>query len=109
MNLEQLKKIGTISQELVPFKRSITDENGDEVEFEFFVRRVSFSDYETLADASREGKQRSAMIHACIRLGEDGSEVIPMELVDALSVELGTVFVLAIHDVMNPSKADPKT
>lgn len=108
MNLEQLKKIGTVCQDKVLFKRSITDENGDEVEFEFFVRRVSFADYMTLAEAGKSGKQQNAMIHACIRLG-DGDEIIPMDVIDSLSAELGIIFVLAIHEVMNPSKADPKT
>ena len=66
-----------------------------------FVKKVSFYDFEKLyLDKNESTDSQSALIvSTCIRLGENGDELLPYDVACNLHPSLGISLVNAVHEV----------
>lgn len=103
MNLNDLETVDT-SLEKVDAKW--TQEDGEEVEASFYVRKAPHSEFErVIRQADSEDLSRDCLlICSCIRLGEKGKEVIPYEVAERLPSSTVLAFKDKIDRVYSPGK-----
>jgi hypothetical protein len=107
MNLGELEQNGGIvNGELVKktgiWKKFNADTGKfEEVEVDFFVKRSSWLEYQSVLKSNEGGIIEAELLSicACIRLGEDGSEQIPYELAEKLEAGLVNVFREGIAEI----------
>lgn len=109
MDLKQLKAIGAFANStLIPFTKSWTTPEGEEIEFSFFVVRRSFGQAEEFYKMSQEKRTISAsatLIAETIRLGDKGQERLSYDQAYGLEPSLASVFFDAITEASTPKKA----
>lgn len=100
MDLKELKgKGGFVPSALV--KKSVQwEHNGETLDFDIFVRRLSFGVIEKmLANNDNEQSRTSMLIAACICLGDGGKESLSYDDAYQLEPTLARVFADALKEV----------
>lgn len=103
MKLSDLKG-AVVSGELVKKHLEWTrDVDGEEVTdtFDIFVKRPSFGDVERIFVGGDDKSRSAAMISACVRMGDNGEELITYDQAYQLAPSLAALFSEAIKDVQS--------
>lgn len=104
--LKQLKAAGGFVSD-VPVKKQIKfNIEGQDIDADIHVRRLSAGDYESIYVADTEGRSRTAsIISQCITLGDDGKEKIKFEEAYKLHPNLAGAMVNAFNEVNAAKKS----
>lgn len=116
MDLKQLKAAGGIvtGDQMTKVSKTWTNPDGQEFELDFFVRRQSFYDVESLylttqeqtgPKAAKRQSSNAQLIAQSIRLGKAGEVELSYEDACRLEPTLAQVFITAIHELQLQKKS----
>ena len=119
MNINDLKNRGAFVDRLLvkankKWERIGQDGRPASDEVSFFVRRVSYMDFKSALSGGSESMASvkldpdCLLICACIRLGDDGEELLEYSDAESLEPALFKLFIEAINDVYGGHNTDPK-
>lgn len=75
--------------------------------FEIFVKKISFGDLKR-AYAGNDIESQSRLLALCVRLGEEGEEVLTYEKAYSLEGSLGLALIEAVNKVIGVADKEPK-
>jgi hypothetical protein len=118
MDLKQLQELGGFVPK-APIKRSVKWQplnedgtpKGDELQFDIFIRKLSFGSLERLFDDKQpmDRARMSAYIADAVCLGEGGKQRLSYQQAFDLEPTLATAFMSAVGEVNGVKKEEAKT
>lgn len=113
MKLGDLQKAGGVANgELIKKKGSFVTINAEgdveTVEFDFWVKQASYFDVTRIAKDDQGRDHKILMVAACVRLGDNGEEVLTYEQAGSLKPDLFATLLAGVTDAYAPKTSPQK-